>query len=163
MGNRSTCAFYGKIGPMNKTLLVLVLLFGSACLHARGSTVTDMGNFNGMKVEPGLTFDLVGQVMFVPSYGNGDLVRVRGIVSRRIGSYERQLSAATDAPELTSRHVQILSYVANGLNNREIARLIGVGPDCVKAHLKTAFARLGAATRTEAVALALRLNLINRR
>ena len=69
---------------------------------------------------------------------------------------ERQLKSSEQEPELTPRQTEILTYVAKGLNNREIARQIGIGPDCVKAHLKTAFARLGAASRSEAVAIALR-------
>ena len=73
---------------------------------------------------------------------------------------ERQLKASEQEPELTPRQIEILTYVAKGLNNREIARQIGIGPDCVKAHLKTAFARLGAASRSEAVAIALRTGLL---
>ena len=73
---------------------------------------------------------------------------------------KRQLKASEQKPELTSRQTEILTYVAKGLNNREIAELIGIGPDCVKAHLKTAFARLGAASRSEAVAIALRKGLL---
>ena len=71
-----------------------------------------------------------------------------------------QLRSSTPQPDLTPRQIEILSYVAKGLNNREIAPLIGIGPDCVKAHLKTAFARLGAASRSEAVALAVHAKLI---
>ena len=73
---------------------------------------------------------------------------------------ERQLKSSEQEPELTPRQTEILTYVAKGLNNREIAKQIGIGPDCVKAHLKTAFARLGAASRSEAVVLALRSQLL---
>ena len=71
-----------------------------------------------------------------------------------------QLRSSAPKPDLTPRQLEILSYVAKGLNNREIAPLIGIGPDCVKAHLKTAFARLGAASRSEAVAIAVHAKLI---
>ena len=74
---------------------------------------------------------------------------------------KRQLRASEQKPELTSRQTEILTYVAKGLNNREIAEQIGIGNDCVKAHLKTAFARLGAASRSEAVVIALRGQLLN--
>ena len=72
----------------------------------------------------------------------------------------RQLKSSAQEPGLTPRQAEILTYVAKGLNNREIARQIGIGPDCVKAHLKSAFARLGAASRSEAVAIALRKHLL---
>ena len=71
-----------------------------------------------------------------------------------------QLRSSAPQPDLTPRQIEILSYVAKGLNNREIAPLIGIGPDCVKAHLKTAFARLGVASRSEAVAIAIREHLL---
>jgi len=74
---------------------------------------------------------------------------------------ERQLKSAPPTPELTSRHLEILRLVAKGLNNREIGKVIGIGPDCVKAHLRTAFARLGAASRSEAVACAVANGLIS--
>ena len=75
-------------------------------------------------------------------------------------SIKSQLKTSDSAPNLTPRQIEILSYVAKGLNNREIAPLIGIGPDCVKAHLKTAFARLGAASRSEAVAIAIQKHLL---
>lgn len=42
----------------------------------------------------------------------------------------------------------------------EIAKLVGIGPDCVKAHLSAAFAHLNAASRAEAVAIALQKGLL---
>ena len=73
---------------------------------------------------------------------------------------ERQLSSATTETELKPRQLEVLNYVAKGFNNREIAKLIGIGSDCVKAHLRSCFTRLGAASRSEAVAIALRKRLL---
>lgn len=73
---------------------------------------------------------------------------------------KRQLTAIPQEAELKPRQLEVLNYVAKGFNNREIAKLIGIGPDCVKAHLSSCFARLGAASRSEAVAIALRKNLL---
>ena len=86
----------------------------------------------------------------------------RVFAGERIISPEIQnaLSAAEPPCQLSPRHVEILSYVAKGLNNREIAQIIGIGPDCVKAHLRTAFSLLNAATRAEAVSIALSKNLL---
>ena len=75
-------------------------------------------------------------------------------------SIRSQLRTSDSTPSLTPRQLEILSYVAKGLNNREIAPLVGIGPDCVKAHLKTAFARLGATSRSEAVAIAVNSKMI---
>ena len=61
---------------------------------------------------------------------------------------------------ISQRHVEILTLVAKGLNNGEIASVLGIGRDCVKAHLKTAFIRLDAASRSEAVAIAIQRGLV---
>ena len=73
---------------------------------------------------------------------------------------ERQIRSAPKRIELTERHVEILGYVAKGFSNADIANMIGIGRDCVKAHLKTAFARLNASSRSEAVAIAIREGLL---
>lgn len=73
---------------------------------------------------------------------------------------ERQLKSSPPATKLTARQTEILGYIAQGLNNTEIAAKLGIGRDCVKAHLKTAFALLNVSSRSEAVAIALRKNLL---
>jgi len=72
----------------------------------------------------------------------------------------RTIAGVSQKPQLSERHRTILEYVAKGLSNPEIGKLIGIGPDCVKAHLKIIYSRLGVATRAEAVAFALRENLL---
>ena len=64
------------------------------------------------------------------------------------------------APTLSARQKEILKLVSKGFNNEEIADQIGITRHGVKAHLAIAFERLGAASRTEAVSLALSLGLI---
>lgn len=78
-------------------------------------------------------------------------------VSREI---RRHLSVAESAPSLSRRQTEILLYVAKGMTTDEISKMLGIGPDCVKAHLKIIYSRLGVATRAEAVAFALRENLL---
>ena len=72
----------------------------------------------------------------------------------------RTIAGVSQKPQLSERHRTILEYVAKGLSNPEIGELLGIGPDCVKAHLKIIYSRLGVATRAEAVAFALRENLL---
>jgi len=73
-----------------------------------------------------------------------------------------RISAETyrTAPKLSARQIEILDYASRGLENAEIARLIGISADGVKKHLKLIYAALGASTRAEASSLALRLGLI---
>jgi two-component system, NarL family, response regulator DesR len=69
-----------------------------------------------------------------------------------VGSTDRRL---TTSERLTLR------LLADGLGYREIASRLGVAPDTVRVHATKARKRLGAATRTEAVATALRAKLID--
>lgn len=72
----------------------------------------------------------------------------------------RRLEAAREAPQITERDREILSALARGLTNREIAIVIGRSEDTVKANLKALFTKLGVADRAEAVAVAMQRGLI---
>lgn len=64
------------------------------------------------------------------------------------------------APVLTPRERDVLSLVATGHANKQIATRLGITETTVKTHLKDIFTRLDAANRAEAVAKALRLGLL---
>ena len=63
-------------------------------------------------------------------------------------------------PELTERQIEILHSLTRGLTNRDIAKQFGLKPSGVRVHLDAILQKLGAATRTEAVAIALRKHLL---
>ena len=69
---------------------------------------------------------------------------------------------ADDPPveELSPRQQQILESMVRGLTNADIARQLGISLDMVKEHGIALFAKIGAANRTEAVAIALRKQLV---
>jgi DNA-binding NarL/FixJ family response regulator len=64
------------------------------------------------------------------------------------------------AAELTQRELAVLAMVADGLSHEQIGARLGIGAETVRTHMKKACTRLGATTRTQAVASALRLGLI---
>lgn len=64
-------------------------------------------------------------------------------------------------PELTGREVEVLGLVAQGQSNGEIGRTLFIGEATVKTHLVRAFAKLGVADRTAAVAEAHRRGLLD--
>lgn len=68
--------------------------------------------------------------------------------------------AAKPGGKLTQRELDVLSLLAEGLQHEEIGRRLGISSETVRTHLRKASDRLGAATRTQAVATALRLGLI---
>jgi len=63
-------------------------------------------------------------------------------------------------PELSEKQILILESVVRGLSNKEIACQFGISPISAKRQLTAIFAKLGAATRAEAVGIALRKHLL---
>lgn len=58
--------------------------------------------------------------------------------------------AGSNQVQLTSRESEVLSLVREGLANKQIARRLQISERTVKAHLTSAFARIGVADRTQA-------------
>ncbi len=71
------------------------------------------------------------------------------------------LKSDADGGNLSDRKLEILRYVAKGLSNREIAEILKISPNGIKNHLKIVFARIGVATRSEAVAFAVAHNMVD--
>ena len=62
--------------------------------------------------------------------------------------------------QLTGRQMEILHSITRGLTNDDIAAQLGITKVCVKKHLTKIFTKIGAANRSEAVAIALRKHLL---
>jgi DNA-binding CsgD family transcriptional regulator len=72
--------------------------------------------------------------------------------------YERAAARRRAVPalgELTPREHEVIRLVACGKTNREIARLLWISPNTVRAHLEHIFEKLGVTNRTAAAARAL--------
>ena len=67
--------------------------------------------------------------------------------------------AGLDEP-LTSREVQVLELLAEGLANKAIASRLGISDQTVKFHVASISGKLGAVDRTDAVRRAVRRGLI---
>jgi DNA-binding NarL/FixJ family response regulator len=61
---------------------------------------------------------------------------------------------------LSARELEVLRHLAEGLSNKEIARVIGVSEHTAKFHVNAILGKLGAQSRTEAVVKATRAGLI---
>ncbi len=70
------------------------------------------------------------------------------------------LTTARVASELTRREADVLTLLAEGFTYEEIGRRLAISAETVRTHLQKASDRLGASTRTHAVATAIRLGLI---
>lgn len=72
-----------------------------------------------------------------------------------------QLRGEGPAETLSPREGEVLRHVAAGLTNKAIALKLGISEHTVKFHLGSAMSKLGAASRAEAVAVAIRRGLIS--
>jgi DNA-binding NarL/FixJ family response regulator len=82
------------------------------------------------------------------------------------GSYiapdvKRLFSNDPPAITLSPRQREMLQSIARGLSNPDIAKQFGISIYVVKEHIAALFAKIGAANRSEAVAIAMRKDLID--
>ena len=63
--------------------------------------------------------------------------------------------------DLTEREREVLALMVEGLNNTQIAGRLTVSPSTIKSHVSSVLSKLGVASRTEAVALALRNRIVS--
>jgi LuxR family transcriptional regulator, maltose regulon positive regulatory protein len=84
---------------------------------------------------------------------------VAGLQRGRQG-YFAPASGARILGALSPRETDILTLIAEGLSNKEIARSLDIGPETVKSHLKSVFAKLGVERRAQAVSRAQTLGLV---
>ncbi len=66
---------------------------------------------------------------------------------------------AAQTYKLSEREREVLSLMIKGMTNRQIARQLSLSNSTVKFHVSSILAKLGVASRTEAVSLALRQHL----
>jgi len=81
------------------------------------------------------------------------------VVDRVVAHLERprEVESAT----LSRREGQVLALIAAGAANKEISRELGIAERTAKAHVTSIFNKLGASSRAEAVAIALRSGLLS--
>jgi DNA-binding NarL/FixJ family response regulator len=97
-----------------------------------------------------------------------DLVRAIRIVAEG-GSYLDPTAAAaliaqrrrSRTRELTHRERDVLRLLAEGNSNEEIGCILTISPQTVRTHVQKAMGKLGATTRVQAVAIALRESYIS--
>ena len=72
----------------------------------------------------------------------------------------RQLEENPPVPKLSPRQMEVLSKIANGKSNKEIAAELGIRIDSVEDIANTLYAKLSASNRAEAVDIAHRKHLL---
>jgi DNA-binding NarL/FixJ family response regulator len=85
---------------------------------------------------------------------------VPGLHGALVGTVRTHRVASEGDGLLSSREREVLSFLAEGRSNREIASGLSVTLATVKSHLVRVYAKLGAANRNEALGRALALGLL---
>ncbi len=75
-------------------------------------------------------------------------------VAGRLSEYFPQVA-------LTPREVEVLTFVANGLANKEIAERLGTASGTIKMHIQNILGKLNASDRTHAVTLAIQRGILH--
>jgi DNA-binding CsgD family transcriptional regulator len=93
---------------------------------------------------------------------------IRGVIAARGGTASAKAPsfAATPAPTnangttLSARELEVLRLAAAGVTSKDIATRLDIAERTIKAHLASAYRKLGVKSRAEAVAVAARLGLL---
>jgi DNA-binding NarL/FixJ family response regulator len=94
-----------------------------------------------------------GVVHAIRAVASGEAVFGPGVAERMIGFFSAPRAAAPQRtfPELTEREEEVLSLVAQGKSNREIARQLFVSLKTVRNHVSNILLKLQVADRAQAV------------
>ncbi|HWE82726.1 MAG TPA: helix-turn-helix transcriptional regulator [Gaiellaceae bacterium] len=67
----------------------------------------------------------------------------------------------TGEVDLTARELQVLTLIADGLDNREIGARLFIAEDTVKSHVRSILPKFGARNRAHAIAIGFRRRVID--
>jgi len=98
---------------------------------------------------------------------SSDLIRV----VRQVHAGERpvvplvqaRLKERAAAPTLTSREIEVLQLISEGMRNKEVGAALGITEGTVQIHVKNIFGKLNVNDRTAAVQIAVRRGLVQMR
>ncbi len=98
---------------------------------------------------------------------SGEVYMPPQLMRQNIGPHESDIidrrSLNTNEHGLTQRQMQVLTHIASGLSNKDIAEAINLAEGTVKIHVAAIFQVLRVSSRMEAVRLAQKLGLIDSR
>jgi NarL family two-component system response regulator LiaR len=141
----------GPIGPLLRTGLIVGGTLALAAL-----AVSWVALQHAVRLVPTELYILVVAIVFTLAgiwAGHAITSRPRPVAFARNDDALRSLG-------ITGREYQVLTHLAGGRTNKEIARELGVSPNTVKSQVSSLFAKLSAGRRTEAIGKARELSLI---
>lgn len=94
----------------------------------------------------------------------GEILLPRTVVfeiAQRVGLARRQATVRRNVEQLTPREMEVLSALAQGLSSREICDQLFIAPNTLRTHVQNIMSKLRVHSKLEAVAFALRQNLVD--
>ncbi len=88
------------------------------------------------------------------------LARMEAVLRRSRRNIDLPFTSDEPLKTLTSREKEVLEMAAKGANNKEIANNLVLSEVTVKSHMNSIFKKLNVTNRTQAVLMALQMNLI---
>jgi DNA-binding NarL/FixJ family response regulator len=134
--------------PNDEELFEVIKTAAAACLSKR-ATADELAN-TIRRAHSG-EYPINESLMTRPRVAKQVLNQFRGITKTLEGV----------AAPLTKRETQILTYIAEGNSNKEIARILSISEQTIKNHVSAILRKLNANDRAHAVALALRSGWIS--
>jgi len=103
----------------------------------------------------------------IPTVAAGEMLFAPTVTRRLVEAYAHRQRSTIDIPPdlgaLTARELDVLRLVARGMTNAEIGRHLRVTEATVKTHLNRIMAKLGLASRAQAVVVAYETGLVTPR
>jgi two-component system, NarL family, response regulator DevR len=94
----------------------------------------------------------------------GEILLPRAVVfeiAQRVGLARRLAAVSRNVEQLTPREMEVLGALAQGLTSREICDQLFIAPNTLRTHVQNIMSKLRVHSKLEAVALALRQNLVD--
>lgn len=129
--------------PSDEELFEVIKTAAAGCLSKR-ATADELANT--IRRAHGGEYPINESLMTRPRVAKQVLNQFRGLTKTMEGV----------AAPLTKRETEILTYVAEGNSNKEIARILTISEQTIKNHVSAILRKLNANDRAHAVALALR-------
>ena len=114
-------------------------------------------------VEPSMMVQAVRRVYAGESYVEPSLTKklFQGITNREEKKVAPAAPGITEGDRLSTREIEVLRLIGNGMSNAEIARTLYLSEKTVKNHLTNIFRKIDVTDRTQAVLYAIKHKIVN--
>lgn len=107
-----------------------------------------------------ITLNALNTVLSGGVYVPPEMLKHHGMITEKEVCHTDRRSSNTNEYGLTQRQMQVLTYIATGLSNKEISEAIQIAEGTVKIHVAAIYQILRVGNRMEAVRVAEKLGLV---